>query len=274
MIPARVAIALQADGWWLRDEIVWAKPNPMPSSVTDRTTPAHEMVYLLTKAPRYFYDVEAIREPHVRIWDETNGGNLTPGRDYAAEQGDPISGGAGKRTTYPLPNPAGRNKRSVWTIPTAPYPEAHFATFPPKLIEPMILAGTSARGACPECGAPWERVTSERPYPKDLANARKAHGGAENNLGGQRHQDWLARHLLKTLGWRPTCNCRPAPYFAPSPEWEPIPCTVLDPFGGSGTVGQVAQLHSRRTILIDLNPDYLRQCLERNAQSPLGLETA
>jgi DNA modification methylase len=193
MIPARVAIALQADGWWLRDEIVWHKPNPMPSSVTDRTTPAHEMVYLLTKSARYFYDAEAIAELSLHAGEIVSLGGKSLSRGQATGMGREASGNGNADEVTVTPT---RNKRSVWTIPTAPYPEAHFATFPPKLIEPMILAGSK---------------------PGDV---------------------------------------------------------VLDPFGGSGTVGVVAQMHSRRAVLIDLNPDYLAQQMTRNAQSPLGLETA
>jgi DNA modification methylase len=212
MVPARVALALQADGWWLRDEIVWAKPNPMPSSVTDRTTPAHEMVYLLTRSARYFYDAEAIREPNVGTRHSDidggpqklpDGSNANAGRSFRSKKPDGWDTGPGGHGTVHRngrePGEVaeiafGRNKRSVWTIPTAPYPDAHFATFPPDLVTPMILAGSR---------------------PGDV---------------------------------------------------------VLDPFGGSGTVGMVAQMHSRRAVLIDLNPDYLAQCLRRNAQSPLGLD--
>jgi DNA modification methylase len=135
MIPARVALALQSDGWWLRSEIVWAKPNPMPESVTDRPTKAHEMVYLLTKSARYFWDQEAVRE---------RSSGLIGGRF-----------GAGGHEVGRLRNDAARDRpedngyrniRTVWTIPTAPFPEAHFATFPPALVEPMVKAG------CPEGG--------------------------------------------------------------------------------------------------------------------------
>lgn len=239
MIPARVAIALQEDGWWLRDEIVWAKPNPMPSSVEDRTTPAHEMVYLLTKAARYHYDAAAIREattgpddernrfgarldvglpqgktpdrrrnrPRVKVpggWDVAPGAHGTvhrSGRTVATYRESALPGqvsdsterqrvGLNARWDASEANgaaPAGRNKRSVWTVATEPYPEAHFATFPTKLIEPMILAG------CPPGGV------------------------------------------------------------------------VLDCFGGSGTVAVVAQRLGRKAALIDLSPEYVEQMIRRVA---------
>lgn len=160
MLPARVAIALQEAGWWLRDEIIWHKPNPMPSSVKDRTTPAHEMMYLLTKSPRYYFDHDAIREeagrpkapgPNSREnvdrvprerkvkvpggWDKGDGahGTVHRGGRTAAEYVDAETDGK-------------RAKRSVWTIPPKGFKDAHFATFPPDLIRPCILAG------CPEGG--------------------------------------------------------------------------------------------------------------------------
>lgn len=136
-IPWVVALALRADGWYLRCEVIWHKPNPMPESVKDRPTRAHEQVFLLSKAPRYYYDDEAIREPdtgqdHSRAVLEgqpsldPSGGVLPPHRGLRAAAGR---------------NGLGRNKRSVWTVATRPFPGAHFATFPPDLIEPCVLAG-------------------------------------------------------------------------------------------------------------------------------------
>jgi len=253
--PWAVAFAARADGWYLRSDIVWAKPNPMPESVGDRPTRSHEYVFLLTKSRRYYYDAEAIREarpeselerqargyrnidsvkndpaarppgsaPHSGIhravrgeraakvpqgWDDRPGSHGTIHREgratetrysdgqwprgwaSGAERGhDPQVGryappdGAGAEIV------AGRNRRSVWTVATEPYPGAHFATFPRKLIEPMILAGAPKGGI------------------------------------------------------------------------------VLDPFAGSGTVGLVAQSLGRRAILVDLNPSYVRQALRRAART-------
>lgn len=137
-IPWRVAFALQADGWWLRQDIIWAKPNPMPESVTDRCTKAHEYIFLLSKSARYYYDAEAVREDaptYIRKASGYKGFEVT-------HTGNNQKGGFADKDT----ETNGRNKRSVWTITTKPFKEAHFATFPPKLIEPMILAG------CPEGG--------------------------------------------------------------------------------------------------------------------------
>lgn len=141
MIPARLAIALQDDGWWLRDEIVWHKPNPMPASVTDRTTPAHEMVYLLTKQSRYWYDAEAVAEPAIG----TGGGDFMP----ALKQVQPRHGGesrTGRWASQSRPEATTRNLRSVWTINTEAFPASHFAVMPTKLVERCILAG------CPDGG--------------------------------------------------------------------------------------------------------------------------
>jgi DNA modification methylase len=132
-IPWMVAFALRADGWWLRQDIIWHKPNPMPESVTDRCTKAHEYIFLLTKSGRYYFDADAIRED-----------GIYPAGTMAAK-------GSVTRTKTPFINGRPpeykeyngfRNKRDVWTVTTAPYPEAHFATFPPALIKPCILAGS------------------------------------------------------------------------------------------------------------------------------------
>lgn len=138
-IPWRVAFALQADGWYLRQDIIWSKPNAMPESVTDRCTKSHEYIFLLTKSPKYYFDNEAIKEPYAE-------NHHLPGnkRVYNANRPD----GMTLRTDRDNENPNGRNKRSVWTITTKPFKEAHFATFPEKLIEPMVKAGCPAGGIC------------------------------------------------------------------------------------------------------------------------------
>ena len=145
-IPWMVAFALRDDGWYLRQDIIWHKPNPMPESVKDRCTKAHEYIFLLSKSPRYYYDYEAVLEPVSDKslkraeygWDCDR-----PSTKNASLGGDGIhTEKMGERFV----NPAGRNRRSVWTIPTSLYKGAHYATFPPKLIEPMILAGCPAGG--------------------------------------------------------------------------------------------------------------------------------
>jgi len=139
-IPWRVAFALQADGWYLRSDIIWHKPNAMPESVKDRPTKAHEYIFLLTKKPRYYYDADAIREPHVQK-DRRGSRRVTYEIKAKGEQHAPS-----KSAGYLGQNPKGRNKRTVWTVPTRPYKGAHFAVFPPDLIEPCILAGAPEGG--------------------------------------------------------------------------------------------------------------------------------
>lgn len=238
-IPWRVAFALQADGWYLRQDIIWAKPNPMPESVTDRCTKAHEYVFLLTKSARYYYDAEAVKEA------------ATPCRvDYTGDQKnntvDPVLQ-ATRMKGRVVETGSSKNRRSVWTIPTAPFSEAHFATFPPKLVEPCILAGTSAKGCCAKCGAPWERVVERTTQSESIAGPKstaKREQGLATAFSG--YADGSTSPSFRTLGWQPTCAC----------GGEPVPCTVLDCFGGSGTVAAVALPLGRNAILCELNPAY------------------
>jgi DNA modification methylase len=137
-MPWRVAFALQADGWYLRSDIIWHKPNAMPESVTDRPTKAHEYMFLLTRAERYYYDADAIREAATYADEPTE--RVSAGMAARASQGDLVRRQPIGRICGTHPN--GRNRRSVWTIATQAYLEAHFATFPEALVEPCIRAGT------------------------------------------------------------------------------------------------------------------------------------
>ena len=140
-IPWRVAFALQADGWYLRQDIIWHKPNPMPESVTDRCTKAHEYVFLLSKSPKYYFDSEAIREDAVK---GAAGSKFNTGKTATHQ--------AGRSSDAARVEDGKRNRRSVWTVTTKPFKGAHFATFPPDLIEPCVLAG------CPEGGLVYDPV--------------------------------------------------------------------------------------------------------------------
>ncbi len=177
-IPWRVAFALQAAGWYLRSDIIWAKPNPMPESVTDRCTKAHEYIFMLTKSAKYYCNMEAIQEPST--CDRMRG----PHSDSKVPGGGDNSG-LSRRETEPF-----RNKRSVWEVATMSYAGSHFATFPPDLIKPCILAGTK---------------------PGDV---------------------------------------------------------VLDPFFGSGTVGEVSLEYGRSCIGIELNSDYVKLAEKRTHVTP------
>lgn len=151
-IPWMVAFALRADGWYLRSDIIWEKPNCMPESCKDRPTKSHEYIFLLSKSQRYYYDAVAIQEAaktNLPVVDKTKGGAYDKKTDWDAPDAYGSVGYSGDGTK--------RNKRTVWTIPTKPFSEAHFATFPEALVEPCILAGTSEKGVCPACGKPWVR---------------------------------------------------------------------------------------------------------------------
>lgn len=140
-IPWRLAFALQADGWYLRQDIIWHKPNPMPESVRDRCTKAHEYLFLLSKSERYFFDGDAMKEPVQP--NKGNGRSFRGGGSYTGGNAFNNHATKGRETSGNVPNESGlRNRRSVWTVATRPYKGAHFATFPPALIEPCILAGS------------------------------------------------------------------------------------------------------------------------------------
>lgn len=254
-IPWAVAFALRADGWYLRSDIIWAKPNPMPESVTDRPTKSHEYVFLLSKSARYFYDADAIREDFdVELHAP---GNRKP-LDKSRSDGGRVGSG-GRKGGAAWGNPAGRNKRSVWAVPTTPFPGAHFAVFPPKLIEPCVLAGSS-QWACAECGAPWERVTER--VDKGFDGSRygeRAVGASGGAISGGTAKSTLGSSGgkltggSKTVGWEPACvhkDCSGG-------------CTVLDPFTGAGTTGVVACRLDRDFIGVELNAEYAEMARNR-----------
>lgn len=287
LIPHRVALALQADGWYIRSEICWHKLSPMPESVTDRCTRSHEMVYMLAKASRYYCDMVAVQEPS------------SEGRDYAKEN-RPV-GGRSHREDSTGPNARGgtgqydrdwsagdygwkgntRNLRDTWTLGPEPFTAKklglatdHFAVFPTELARRCIAMGTSERGCCSKCGNPYERIIakpdmSERPTratgaKMDTDAVHVSNGWADYpKSAGQAYQNWRNEHPDVTTGWRPTCKCNA----------ETRPAVVLDPFFGSGTVGLVSDRLGRDCIGIDLNPAYTEMQRERITQgAPLFAE--
>lgn len=270
-VPWMVAFALQADGWILRQDIIWHKPNPMPESVRDRCTKAHEYIFLLSKSPRYFYDAYAIKEP-VSGTAHDRGKGLNP---KAMKVQDGVKSDKLGRYSGTKQNPSfaaavsqlveNRNKRSVWTVGSKPYRGAHFATFPPELIKPCIAAGTSEAGACVECGAPYVRVVESERVATRPGGSGKTHrfddsDGNVRQLVGNRDR---RRHVVfeNSTGFLPQCDCER--------NYETRPCVVLDPFNGSGTTGLVAREAGCDYVGIDLNREYLDLSCDRLRQGML-----
>lgn len=245
-----------------------SKPNPMPESVDDRCTKAHEQIFLLSKSARYFYDAEAIKELSVtgdlrrpytsegawqldgRPVEQRHGGEPRK-LGQKGEQADETEVRSGKGAAFgrgagwrddPNTTPTTRNKRSVWEVPTQPYSEAHFAVFPEALIEPCILAGTSEHGACATCGAPWERILDKTPMV--INRSERMHDKGQTRSSGS----VVFPGTSFTTGWKATCDC--------VSEKPVVPCVVLDPFCGSGTTGVVALRFHRDFIGIELNPEF------------------
>jgi len=246
-IPWMVAFALRADGWYLRQDIIWHKPNPMPESVKDRCTKAHEYIFLLAKSAQYYYDNEAIKEDAKPESEKRYKSTFHTGKKEISGQGRP--GNASNTPGYKKWT-GKRNKRSVWTVPTKPFKEAHFATFPPDLIEPCILAGTSPK-ACEVCGSPWERVIEREP----MEIKRSGRGTALGKYGKTAASGTMIKPAISiTLDWQPTCDCQNEGKGR---------CVVLDPFGGAGTTTLVAMKHGRDSIYIDLSEEYLQIALKR-----------
>ena len=289
-LPWLLAFALRADGWFLRMDVCWNKPSPMPESINGvrwerhrvknggeewidcpgcpkcapndglilrngswRPTKAHEYVFMLSKTGSYFCDAEAVREAsaygHEVRWDP--GANGLGGGDRHT--------GASTRSVGD--DPGTRNARSVWTIASEPLPGIvvdgeelqHFASFPTELAARCLRAGTSAKGRCPQCGAPWARVVESELVrtPKGVLRGvvdDRDLSADRNDQGANRQKDGhLPGYMRKatTLGWRATCACDTG---------EPVPCTVLDPFGGSGRTALAAEALGLDCTLIDLSP--------------------
>jgi DNA modification methylase len=240
-VPWMLAFALRAAGWYLRQEIIWAKPNPMPESVTDRCTKAHEQIFLLTKSAQYFFDAEAIKTESIEPDDDRGSGGNRKRKPTQLINGIRNSG------VYPK-----ANKRSVWSVTTQPYSEAHFATFPEELIEPCILAGTSTEGCCAECGKPRERKL-EKVGTSELRNGSQWKEKAvivemkgETSLRTSMHTT-NELPVYETTGWKATCECNAAT----------VPAVVLDPFSGAATTAIVAKKKGRDYIGIELNEKYI-----------------
>ena len=245
MLPHRVAIALQDDGWWVRADIVWAKPNPMPESARDRPTRSHEYIFLLAKSRHYWYDDVAVSEP-AKYANDPRGSRADRRRGVVSNS---MHGkGTGER----------RNKRDVWSVNTVGFKGAHFATFPPKLIEPCILAGCPDK-VCATCGKPWKRLVERTFVPQPDVSIERGVKGASGQKPMDETSGWdgvpRGTTRVETVGWAPACKH----------EGEPVPGVVLDMFAGAGTVGLVAKRLGRSYLLNDLSPAYVAMAQERIA---------
>lgn len=318
MLPARVALALQADGWILRDDVIWAKAisfndkysgSTMPESVNGtrwercrvkvgtkkanfrsdryveqgegcdnsthkgtggstvsvwqdcpgcpkceandglilrkgswRCTKAHEHLFQFVKTNSYFCDMEAVKEASAGEWNSTKGfsanGKRGKGTGYDASPHNQFDGAK----SHPNVEQSGRNLRNVWTINPRGYKEAHYATYPEKLIEPCIKVSTSKKGVCPECGCQWARVVDSKIIP---TRGNSTIGPGYRTLRDQEHSP--GNKETTTLGWRPTCECGIE---------ETEPALVLDPFMGSGTTAVVAAKLNRNYYGCEINPEY------------------
>lgn len=265
-VPWAFAFAMRHCGWRLRQEIIWAKPNPMTESCEDRCVKAHEPIFMFTKAERYFYDYIAIQEP-VSGGAHDRGAGSSP-KDQGRDEKLVKSNERFRESTNDLT--LTRNKRSVWTVSVASYSGSHFAVFPPKLIEPCVLASTSEHGYC-SCGSPWKRIIERDRVPTRPAkesklssvsglDPRNPHEAQHGMIVGNRDPE---RHIAvkRTIGWEPTCRCE-----VPNLEGRGL---ILDPFAGSGTTGEVASAAGLDAILIDCNPEYSLLQKRRNAQGSL-----
>lgn len=289
LIPFELARALRDDGWYLRSIDIWAKAisgqnellniiqaqfgwdialedlpvgTCMPSSVKDRTTVGHEYVIMLSKSERYFWDYEATKE-----------GAKYPEGPYGLGSSVYAQGYQQSKTKHPTCNNH-RNRRSVWFVPTRGYSGAHFAAYPPDLIAPIILAGTSAHGTCPKCHRQYKRIITKGAPLTEQQRACGAdsqgeyHGTSTKEYKTARAQDAseTKKRILqrmrerKTVRWEPGCKCDAG---------EPMRALVLDPFIGSGTTAAVAERLGRHWLGIELNEDYRILIEERTAQQGL-----
>lgn len=248
LAPERLLLALGADGWTVRNKVIWAKPNAMPDSVGDRLSTSYDFVYFLTRSRRYFFDLDQIRLPHLT--------QRTTGKPRSAPPSPPAWAGphAGRQDGLGRHRPSGvpghwlgKNPGDVWSMAAASYAGAHFATFPESLVERPLLA-TCPEAICDRCQQPWRRPVTVRRLGLVSATERDPHV--------RRYQShW---RTLRRTGELAPCGCD-----APT-----RPGVVLDPFFGTGTVGAVAERYGRDWIGIELSPAYVELAAQRLDHRP------
>ena len=289
-LGVRLAMALQGQGWWVREQIIWRKSNAMPESASDRPARCYENLFICSKKARYFYDDYAVRSPVKQSTLEratrarstqyqVPGVKAHTGESFRAhlnenpkrpdKQRGSFRPHAGFNDRWDLMTKEeqganGARLKNVWDIAVSGFKGAHFATFAPTLAERCILLGTSAVGACVECGAPWKRILKDSPaYKKQKERLRKiskrGQKGELVNVAFSGTPSMIANQL--TVGWLPTCTHDTA---------DIVPCKILDPFAGAGTTGLVANRLGRDAVLIELNPAYVKMAKDRlQAEAPL-----
>ena len=267
MIPERVALALIERGWILRNRVVWAKPNGMPSSVQDRLATKHEALFHFVRQQQYFYDLDAIREPHAEA--------SLKRVEYGLKHRHPDGVGVAippvdvERMGERFAHPGGKNPGDVWTIPTQPYPDAHFAVFPRELVRRPILA-TVPEQVCKSCGAGRERVVERGELVPTVSGSNISTTGQSGTRAGDTQAAMAARNFATGGG-----NSMPRRERTPT-GWTDCGCgadftagTVLDPFFGSGTTGVMARSLMRKTVGVELNLKYCELAANRLSQGVL-----
>lgn len=274
-VPWRVAFALQEAGWYLRAHCPWIKRNGMPESTDDRPTTVVESIFMLTKSTDYYYDAEAIRKPYSASFAKDRRHD-TGSNDRNEKNGyhDALAQNPKKlHRMFDKPQAAGSFRRSsdwfldswqgmvlnhedaplAFLVNTKGFKGAHFATFNPALVEPMVLSSASANGCCAKCGAQQVRIV-ERKAMIIKRSDRSPFATHSTRASG----NMVAPAESTTLGWKPSCECHA----------DVVPCRVIDPFAGSATVGEVCMAHRRDFTGIDLNLEYQPMQQQRTFREP------
>jgi hypothetical protein len=254
LAPERLLLALSDDGWIVRNKVIWAKTNPMPHSVGDRLSNSYDLVYFLTREPHYFFDLDAIRLPHRSSAVARRGGVYPPDRASAPlwrQRGGGNRGLAAQKARGQVGHELGKNPGDVWELSSANFDGAHFATFPPGLVERPLRA-TCPELICDSCGTPFRRASRVRREEIGGRDRRPRRAEARVYRFKQRYNVIRERGPLL-----PGCSCATAV----------SPGVVLDPFFGAGTVGMVAERNSRDWAGIELNPAYAKIAERRIAEA-------
>jgi len=248
MIPERVMMAMVNNGWILRNKIIWNKPNPMPESVKDRFSTGYEFVYMFSLNKKYYFDLDAVREPHNSSLEEYRNKLPKSERNKTNKEGGENIIKYSTEENIKKRMVKGKNPGNVWDITTKPFPEAHFAVYPPELCEKPIKAGCPKK-VCAECGKPWEREV-EREHRGETPVGHK------EDIGGMGQSDlrWEGPREAEFKGWKPTCNCDTN---------KTKKGIVLDPFAGAGTTCLAARKHNRNYIGIEISEEYVKMARNR-----------